>query len=299
MTGAAGFVGRRLVARLVAAGHEVAGLVHGTGRPALDPDGEGTGWQAVMGDLLIPRDYEPALEGVDTVIHAAAATGKATPEHHWRVNVEGTAHLLDAARRHNVRRVVHVSSIAVRFRHTKRYPYAQAKQEAERRVLASGLDTVVLRPTIIVGPGAPVLQALERLARLPIIPVFGDGGAKVQPVFVDDVVGAMVAAAETDRRWTAPLDLGGPERLTIEAFLRAIARARGHVRRRTVHLPLSLVIPPLIVGEAVAFRFMPLTVGQLATFRCDGIGDLPPDFPPDAVPRTGVAQMLERSIADE
>ena len=295
MTGAAGFLGRRLAGALAVAGRSVTGLVHRTA-PGSGPD-EPSAWTVVRGDLLEPAGYEAALDGVDTVIHAAATTGKAPADRHERVNVEGTRRLLDAARRRRVRRFVYLSSIAVTFTHKARYPYARTKEAAEALVRASGLDTIVVRPTIIVGPGAPVLSALARLARLPVIPVFGDGRVEVQPVFVDDLVRTLIALGAAAGSPAEPVAVGGPERLTIEAFVVAIARSLGRSRVRTVHLPLSLVLPAVALGEAIAFGLMPLTVGQLATFRCDGIAPSLPPVPADAVPRTGVAEMLARSVA--
>lgn len=293
MTGAAGFLGRRLAGALAATGRGVTGLVHRT------PPGSGEEpppWTVVRGDVLEPAGYESALDGVDTVFHAAAATGKAPAARHERVNVEGTRRLLDAARRRGVRRFVYLSSIAVTFTHKARYPYARTKEAAEALVRASGLDTIVVRPTIVVGPGAPVLSALVRLARLPVVPVFGDGRAVVQPVFVDDLVRALVALGAAPAGPAEPVAVGGPERLTIEAFLVAIARSLGRPRIRTLHVPLPLLLPAVALGETVAFGLMPLTVGQLATFRCDGIAESPPPVPADAIPRTGVAGMLARSL---
>src|SRR5262249_38698926 len=103
-------------------------------------------------DLLAPRSYERELAGADTVIHLAAATGKAPIAEHLRANDEGTRVLLEQCRRSGVRHFVFVSTIATKSPDIRHYPYARAKLAAEAAVVSSGLDYTIVRPTIIVGP---------------------------------------------------------------------------------------------------------------------------------------------------
>src|SRR5882672_471847 len=171
LTGATGFLGRH-VRRQLERGEGLAVAELSRARGA---------------DLLVPASYERELAGADIVLHLAAATGRAAPADHFRVNVEGTRILLEQSRRHGARRFVFVSSIAAKFPDIRRYPYARAKLEAEALVAGGGIEYSIIRPTIIAGPGAPVLAGLRRLAMLPIVPVFGTGRVRVQPIFVDDL----------------------------------------------------------------------------------------------------------------
>lgn len=292
VTGIGGFLGPRLATSLLARGFEVTGL---TRRLPSEVGGLPPGARVIRGDLLDAGPWHDALTDVDVVIHAAAATGKASPGEHARVNVDGAAQLVSTARRQGVRRLVFVSSIAATFRHVERYHYAQAKQRAEALVRECELDTVIVRPTIIVGPGSPVLGGLRRLAALPVVPIFGDGTTQVQPVWVDDAAEAIAAVADDPSLDGTTVPIAGPDVLSIEDFVLAIARMIGRSRPRTLHIPLSLVLPLLAAGESIAYRAMPITVGQLATFRCDGTAGA------DALVRTdrpvlGVNEMLERSL---
>ncbi|HET9298877.1 MAG TPA: NAD-dependent epimerase/dehydratase family protein, partial [Candidatus Polarisedimenticolaceae bacterium] len=133
LTGAGGFVGRHLLPRLRARGIEVTCLV----RRAPAPDAMAARW--VVGDLTQPGPWEDALAGVDLVLHAAAATGAASPEAHARVNAEGTEALLRRAVARGVGRFVFVSTVAVKFKDKRHYPYAQAKERAEAAVRAAGI----------------------------------------------------------------------------------------------------------------------------------------------------------------
>lgn len=260
LTGAAGFVGSRLAERL---GPTCRGLVR-------RPPRSTPGWQPVVGDLLEPDAWEAALEGVSTVVHLAAVTGKAPAAEHRRVNTEGTARLVGACRRHAVERLVFVSTIAVKFGDLERYPYALAKRDAEEIVAGSGLRTTIVRPTMVLGAGSAILEALARLATLPLCLVFGGGKTPVQPVHVDDLVGMLVSVLADACLDGQVVEFGGPERLSIEQLLVAIRRARKGSTGPLLHLPLPLLLPLLTLGEKLAFRWMPFTVGQLATFRFDG-----------------------------
>ena len=127
VTGSTGFIGRRVLHRLGARGdtvREIRCLSRRSDRippsPALTPR---MTW--VAGRLEEPESYEPALEGVDTVIHLAALTGKAREADYFRVNTNGTRLLLEACRRAGSPQFLYVSSVAARFESTNAYHYAR------------------------------------------------------------------------------------------------------------------------------------------------------------------------------
>jgi NADH dehydrogenase len=287
LTGGGGFIGSRLLRTLVDGGHQVfaldrAGTVRKTG---LLPES-----QIVRGDLLAPDTYRQALASTDIVVHLAAATGRAPAAEHWRINAVGTETLINECRAAGIHRIVAVSSIATTFADLKGYPYALAKTSAERAVERSGLGYVVLRPTMVLGPGSPILDALARLASLPVIPVFGSGRTPVQPVHVDDVAGIIRAVVERDRLPGETIDVGGQDVVSIEELLQQIRIARTGRRGPVWHVPLGMVLPALNLAEAVgAGRLLPFSVGQLATFRFPGIAA---PHPMVEAPRATLQQMV-------
>jgi NADH dehydrogenase len=248
---------------------------------------------------LLDRDcYGGAMLGCDTVLHLAAATGKHTPAEYFRVNRDGTEALALEARRAGVQRFLHVSTIAVKFRDKSRYYYAQSKQQAEAIIVQSGLRWTIMRPTLILGRDSPALEALSRLATLPVVFVFGDGRTPVQPVFVDDVAACLAAMLETEILDGRTIEVGGPEVLSIEDLLLRIRRARGGGEAPIIHLPARPIAACLGWMELFLRPLLPFTAGQLASYT--NAGTITPD--------TWVAQWqcrmktvdeILRSVSDE
>lgn len=204
VTGASGLLGRVTAAQVRDAGHDVRTFQR---RPSgLD------GVQDVRGSVTEADDVDRAVRGVDAVVHLAAKVSLAgDPADFRRVNVDGTRTLLDAAARHGVADVVHVSSPSVA--HTgasivgedapradplhARGEYARTKAEAEILALAADGDlrVVAIRPHVVWGPGDEQLVArIAERARSGRLPLLGHGAALIDTTYVDNAASAMVAA---------------------------------------------------------------------------------------------------------
>lgn len=286
LTGAGGFLGRRVVAQLATLrGVAVRTLVRTNRSERHD------GVTSVIGDIDSGAGITAAVDGCDTIVHLAALTGKARPRDFERTNVAGTRRLIDAAKASGVRRILLVSSVAARFEQTSDYPYARSKAAAEDIVKQSGLDFTIVRPTIIIGKGAAVLDGLKKLAKLPIVPCFGNGRARVQPIFVDQLAEFLAAIVRTGRFRGETFDAGGPEIVTMEEFLRLLRKAKEKGAATVLHWPLWPTRILLRMVEPLLLPILPVTAGQLASFGEDGLADKNPP-PPDLFPST------ERRIAD-
>ena len=171
VTGATGFVGRHLCALLVRRGYEVVGTARSLPTEAGNP---GYDIQET-GDIGADVDWEPILDGADFVVHLAARVHVMNEEEpdplaaFRRVNVEGTGRLLRSEGMRTVKRFVYLSSVKVHGEATRASPltagdtpvpsdrYAQSKLEAELSLEAIGseigLETVIIRPPLVYGPG--------------------------------------------------------------------------------------------------------------------------------------------------
>jgi nucleoside-diphosphate-sugar epimerase len=266
LTGANGFVGRRLLPLLASCpNRRVVCLVRS--KPA---GSQANNVEFVVGDLLDSPAYADALASCDAVIHLAAATGKQAPADYFRINRDGSQTLVTAAERAGARRFVHVSTIAVNFPDKSHYPYAQSKQQAEVAIRQSSLEWTIVRPTMILGTNAPALEGLARLAALPLVPMFGDGRNPVQPILAEDLAAFLLATLEGETLIGRTLEVGGPQVLSIENLLLRIRCAIGKGSVRVVHLPARPLATCLAWVEPWLRPLLPLTAGQLASFTNPG-----------------------------
>lgn len=270
ITGSTGFIGRSVLDRLLASGvHRIVCLVRSRETEARAVDGVG-GVELVYGDVCDSTTYSDALAGSDTVVHMAAATGKARESELRRVNVEGTRELVEACRRARVKRFVFMSSIAAAGDRIGDYPYARTKLEAEGIVREAGVQHTIVRPTIVLGERGGNWRMLRKLACLPVIPMLGGGAVRVQPVDVVDVARAVEVILD-DRVALDPLiELGGPEVLTFADFLLRIRKACGLGSAALVRIPVGPVAALAKSARRVFGESFPVGPGQLAPFINDG-----------------------------
>ena len=269
ITGASGYVGTRLLQRLDRSRYsKIVCLVRDP--DALSANGNALqGVDLVVGDVGVPASYRDMLRHCDTVVHLAAVTGKAQPAEYFRVNSDGTRALVEAAKSQGVQNFLFVSTIAVKYAKQHRYFYAHSKKQAEDIVAAAGLSHTILRPTLVTGPGAPATEGLARMAKSGVVPVFGDGRVKVQPIFIDDLADSILSVLEEGRFRGETIELGGPQIMSIEELMVRIRRVRYGKSSRIVHLPLRAIQTLLGLLEPLFLPILPLTSGQLALFAND------------------------------
>ncbi|WP_435007875.1 NAD-dependent epimerase/dehydratase family protein [Tundrisphaera lichenicola] len=210
VTGGGGFLGGAIVRRLVERGDSVRSLARGD-----YPELRESGVETIRGDVADLASVLRAAEGVDVVFHVAAKAGIWGPRAEFvQANVEGTRNVLEACRRHEVRRLVFTSSPSVvhgggdleGVDESTPYPdhydaiYPETKAEAERLVLGANdarLATVALRPHLIWGPGdnhlIPRLVAKARVGRLRRI---GTRPNLVDSIYIDNATEAHLLAAD-------------------------------------------------------------------------------------------------------
>ena len=278
LTGATGFLGSHLARALLAGGHAVRALARPSSSRSVLVDLADIEW--VAGDLVDADSLRAAVRGCEAVVHAAAlvAFAPARAARQRQVNVEGTRHLLEAARAAGVRRLVHTSSVAAIGRAPEggvadeetRYDwppglgYNESKRDSERLVRrATGIETVCVNPSLISGPGEVVRRMLPlfRLVKWGLLPLVPPGGTTLCDV--RDVAAAHVAAL-TQGEPGARYITGGPH-LTFLQLATTIAEVtRG--ARPLAALPAGLLRAAALPIAALRRVGVPLPVssGNLA-----------------------------------
>ncbi len=257
VTGATGFLGRRVVPDLLARRHDVRCLVRSPGKERLFDHRQ---VEVHYGDVLNPESLAQAMCGVHSVVHLVGIIRAQRGLSFDLAHRQGTVNVVEAAREAGVREIVYVSAMGASA--DPRYPYLHSKRLAELGVIESGLDYTILRPSVIFGKGDEFLTALAGLVRFgPVTPVIGSGRNRMQPVAVEDVAGCIAASVGNRQVKGRILNLGGPRRLSYNDLLEEVALAMGR-RLRRIHIPLPLAWPAVAVMQSILPR-PPVTTGQL------------------------------------
>lgn len=237
LTGATGYIGERILRRLARRGtlFRCVVLPNDPAEPARSHPVE-----VVRADLTDPSSLSQCAAGVDTVIHAAAVMPPAPASLFRAVNEIGTANLLQAARSSGVRRFIYFSAVSATY--PVKNAYGTAKARTEELVRSSGLDATILRLTMVYGGngGSHFAKLVSTLRRLPlVIPVLGDGNARLQPVWVGDVVTAVDLALNHPQAVGRIYNVAGPTVVTFNELIDSIVSALGS-RRTKIHVPMTL-----------------------------------------------------------
>ena len=262
ITGANGFVGRNVIAVLLGdeAPGDIRALVRDPGhaaselpRAALD---------VRRADVTDASSLRGAFDGMDAVVHLVAIP----TERHGsfaRINAEGTRAVVREAERAGVRKVVHVSAIGASP--DSPYPFLRSKGEGQAAVEASSVPHVVLRPSILFGPGDDFFPRLRFSLRFPVVPLPDGGTARFQPLHVEDLASTVRAALHGSM--TGTYEVGGPDPATYRQMLEETMRAY-RIRRPTVRLPVPLMKPAAFLFERT-MADPPVTVRQLDLLAVD------------------------------
>ncbi len=258
VTGAGGFVGAHAVAALCDRGWRVFACSR---KPLLIA---GPGVEAVeVPNLEDAGAWDRVLPGADAIVHCAGlahvaeAAAVTLRDEFTRVNVRGTAALASAAVRHGVRRFVFVSSIGVNGSRTDGRPFSPADPPAPKGVYAdsklraelvladvaqqSSLETVIIRPCLVVGPGAPGnLERLVALLRRGFWLPFGGIDNRRSLVGVDALAELLAIAAEHPRAPGQLFLAAHDQAISTPGIIRALARGAG-LKPRLIDVPVPML----------------------------------------------------------
>lgn len=213
VTGATGFVGPHLLKRLAASGHHCRCLVRNPSK-IIDPETKGHEW--VSGDITEPQTLVGIADGVDCLLHLATlghlSNFAASEAEFEKVNIRGTANIMHEALRAGVKKIVHCSSVAAmgichdmpateESRCEPHHAYGRSKLKAEQEVLRmvaeNNLPAVIIRFSMIYGPGDwRDIFKLTRMAQKGLFPKIGNRTKLTPLIHVQDAIEGLLLAAE-------------------------------------------------------------------------------------------------------
>jgi nucleoside-diphosphate-sugar epimerase len=206
------------------------------------------------GDLKKSDLLVKALFGIDTVVHIAALTKSTRESDYFEVNVRGTQNLIDASLDCGVKKIIYISSAAASLHGGG---YSRSKLEAEQRIIKSGMQWVILRPSEVYGQraGDSINQLIHWVQNYFFVPVIGVGSCKLSPVFIEDVVPAMALAIFNEELENKTIVLAGPEELTYDDLVDRIATYFG-VKRFKLYLPEGLIRLGIMITSKLGINFV-------------------------------------------
>lgn len=245
VTGATGYVGGRLIPRLLAAGHRVRAMA----RNPRDIDAQPWAGQVdvVAADLTDPPSLEPAFAGIDVVFYLVHSMGSST--NFSSAEAESAQNTVTAARRSGVSRLVYLGGLHPRTGELS--PHLQSRADVGRTLIESGITTVILQAGVVIGAGSASFEMIRLLATaLPVLPVPTWTRHLVQPIAINDVLHYLVEAATTDVPCSRSWDIGGPNVLRYQDMLGDFATEAGLPRRRFVPVPF---VTPALSTRGITF----------------------------------------------
>ncbi|MBU3687027.1 MAG: SDR family oxidoreductase [Mycobacterium sp.] len=268
VTGATGYIGGRLVPRLLDSGFAVRALARNPEKLANVP------WrdriEVARGDLSDPVSLEAAFEDVDVVYYLVHSMGLArdfaAEERRAAQNVVG------AARRAGVRRIVYLSGLHPEGAELSKH--LESRTTVGEILIASGIETVVLQAGVVVGSGSASFEMVRHLTdRLPVMTTPKWVHNKIQPIAIRDVLYYLVAAATCTVPESRAWDIGGPDVLEYGEMMQIYAEVAGLRRRHILVLP---VLTPRIASLWVGL-VTPIPPGLarplVESLHCDAVMD--------------------------
>ena len=291
LTGATGYIGGRLLDRLEQADRRVRCL---TRRPEALAERVAVGTQVVVGDLLDRQSLASAMDGVQTacyLVHSMGASGNFED-----LDRRAAINFAQAARAAGVGRIVYLGGLGSG---EDLSAHLASRQEVGDILRGSGVATIELRASIVIGSGSASFETVRALVeRLPAIPAPRWVETAAQPIAIDDVIDYLVAALTFDHAASTIVEIGGNDRVSYADVMREYARQR-RLRRRVIPTPviaarasrllLGLLMP--LHGRIAAAMVESLrneTVVQSST-ACDVFSITP----------RGLAKAIEHALAGE
>jgi nucleoside-diphosphate-sugar epimerase len=263
VTGASGFIGRHLARRLVRERQPVRVLCRPGSEKRLPSEIVGAA-EIAIGDLRDRDSMLRACAGAARVFHCAGHVSDwGSEETFFAMNVQGTRWLLEAARATAVRRVIHLSSIAAFGTPAPAYfddrsgygkskdAYSRTKAEGEKIAFGfheAGLPVTVLRPAVVYGPQGAWLEEPLKMIEKDRMFLLGGGSGTCHPCYIENLLDAMLLAADHPRAVGEGYIVGDGESLSFREYFDALAS---------------------IAGKGPLRRSIPLTAARAIAMACE------------------------------
>lgn len=225
LTGATGFIGRRLASALAQAGHEVVCAVRQL-PPTKPPK---------ISYVLIdfnharqPADWANAVAGIDVVVNAVGILRESPGRSFDAVHRSAPVALFMAATEAGAKHIVQLSALGADDQ--ARSAYHLSKKAADDVLMSLPVRATVVQPSLVYGPGGASAALFELFASMPVVPLPAGGRQQIQPVHIDDLIQAILVLIESPEGPSERIAMVGPHAITLQDFYAGLRRAMGFRR---------------------------------------------------------------------
>jgi len=250
ITGASGGIGKILIKKLTNAGFDDLAVLSRSKYNFQKTEKI----KVKIGNLDNFDSLDKALKNIDIIIHLAAVTHTNKTKKYFQINVNGTKNLLQAAKKNSVKKFIFVSSRAAS---KAGGAYAYSKLLAEQMVKKYKYDWIILKPAEIYGAknGETIQKLINKIKKSYFIPAPGNGEFELSPVFVNDVIAAIINSIQTTKNNTSYI-LAGANSFSYKNLISLIARACNK-KIKIIYIPIfalkivALISPRLLVKDQI------------------------------------------------
>ena len=230
ITGATGFIGHALVETLGCEGHDL--ILVSRSRPQAGVKHE---WRCMdFASVHSANDWRELVKDIDLVINAVGIFSQTSRQRFVDLHDKAPRALFKAAHKAGVKRIIQISALGTDERATSAYHLS--KKCADDALARLDMEWVILRPSLIIGKEGVSWRFFQALAALPFVPVIGDGQQVLQPVTIEDVSKAVLAAMKRDEPIGQRINLVGAEQVTLSQYLQKLSIWLGSKEFRTVFI---------------------------------------------------------------
>ena len=291
LTGATGYIGGLLLPRLQQADGYLRCL---TRRPRELSSRVTERTQVLAGDVLDPASLAAAMQGVNTgyyLVHSMGASGDFR-----ELDRRAAANFADAARDAGVARIIYLGGLGSGDDLSE---HLSSRHEVGRILRSSGVATIELRASIVIGSGSASFEAVRDLVeRLPAIPTPSWSETAAQPIAVEDVIEYLVAAMALRSGRSAIYEIGGGDRTSYAQLMREYARLR-NLHRPMVRIPLITPRGSRPFLAALTPKHAQVVGAMMGSLRNATIADDAPAREAFAIEPRGLREAIERTLVAE
>ena len=277
----AGFLGKHLIRRLTKLDYRIKVATRNPNlKLHLKTGGNAGEVELFRTNIRNREDVKQVLKNCDLAINLVGILHETRKQKFNQIHAQFPKLLSELSNELGVKKLVHISALGVKEGHPSQY--MQSKLQGEKNIQANFMQSVILRPSLILGPNCPFFNMFGTLVQFsPIIPLVGSGKTKFAPIYIENVCEAIVKSLEINNSETKIYELGGPENYSFKELIEILLT---EIKKKRFLIPISFGIakfqsyflqlmpnPPLTPDMVENLKFNNIVTGQYPTLKDLGI----------------------------